>query len=165
MKISKLVGKLAKTGIFIGSIGGIIYYNKKSFEKSGELLGRYKSYYQLANQWLVNKNECKDIESYFENNDIHKVAIYGMGTLGDLIYNDLKNTKINVEYFIDKNADALYYGDDNIVVVGLDDIEKQEYVDAIIVTPIFDFEEIEKILSQKTKVEIKSLEDVIYGLQ
>ena len=163
MKASKVLGKVVKAGIFLGSIGGLAYYSKKSLDKSGQLQGRYKAYYQLANQWLVNKNEGKNVATYFADNDIEKVAIYGMGTLGELLYNEIKEN-VKVAYFIDKNADTLYYGLDDTAVVGFDDIDSQGEVDAIIVTPIFDFDDIEKDLEDVIDTQLISLEDIVYGI-
>jgi len=151
-------------GVVAGSIGGVAYYSKKSLNKSEELQGRYKSYYQLTNQWLVNKNEGKNVSEYFMVNDIKSVAIYGMGTLGELFYEELKKSDVKVEYFIDKNAEELYYGLDDIAIVGLDDIENQPKADVIVVTPVFDFESIEKDLQEITDIELVSLEDIIYGI-
>ncbi len=164
MKVGKVLGNIAKAGVFLGSIGGIAYYSKKSLDKSGKLQGRYKAYYQLTNQWLMNKNEGKSVASYFADNNIKNIAVYGMGTLGELFYNEIKGTDVKVSYFIDKNADTLYYGVDDIAVVGLDDICNQDTVDAIIVTPIFDFDDIEGDLEEVTDISLISLEDVIYGI-
>ncbi|MBE5926111.1 MAG: hypothetical protein E7270_04025 [Lachnospiraceae bacterium] len=164
MKAGKIIGSLLGIGVVAGSIGGVAYYSKKSLNKSEELQGRYKSYYQLTNQWLVNKNEGKNVSEYFMVNDIKSVAIYGMGTLGELFYEELKKSDVKVEYFIDKNAEELYYGLDDIAIVGLDDIENQPKADVIVVTPVFDFESIEKDLQEITDIELVSLEDIIYGI-
>ena len=99
-----------------------------------------------------------------KKNNIKNIAIYGMGTLGELFYNEIKGTGVKVNYFIDKNADTLYYGVDDIAVVGLDDIANQDEVDAIIVTPIFDFDTIESDLEEVTDISLISLEDIIYGI-
>ncbi|MBQ4068842.1 MAG: hypothetical protein IJC76_06285 [Lachnospiraceae bacterium] len=164
MKIGKVVGGILGIGAVAGGIAGISYYSKKSIEKSEELQGRYKAYYQLTNQWLMNKNEGKSAASYFAENNIKSIAVYGMGTLGELFYNEIKGTDVKVSYFIDKNADTLYYGLDDIAVVGLGDISNQDAVDAIIVTPIFDFDAIEGDLWEVTDISLVSLEDVIYGI-
>lgn len=164
MKAGKIIGKVAGIGAIGGAIAGIAYLNKKNYEKSSVLEGRYKSYYQLANQWLMNKNEGKKVSKYFEDNDIKSVAIYGMGTLGELFYEEVKDSDIKVGYFIDKNSDILCYGMDEIPITSIDGIAEQEEVDAIIVTPVFDFDVIEEDLDKVTDIQLISLEDVVYGL-
>ena len=164
MKAGKVIGRILGIGAVAGGVAGIVHYSKKSLNKSEELQGRYKAYYQLTNQWLMNKNENKGMKTYFADNNIKSIAIYGMGTLGELLYSEIKDSDVKVKYFIDKNADTLYYGVDDIAVVGLDDIGSQDEVDAIIVTPIFDFDEIESDMEDITNISLISLEDIVYGI-
>ena len=69
----------------------------------------------VIEQWLMNKICHKEIGEYLKNSyKIQTVAIYGAGKLGEFLYDDLvNNSDIKVEYFIDKNADSLYYGIDS----------------------------------------------------
>lgn len=165
MKMKKVFAGILKAGVFFGSIGGVAYLGKKSMQKEAELGKRYRSYYTVTNQWLMNKNENKDMSKYFEENKIKTIAIYGMGSMGELFYEDIKKTNVEVAYFIDKNADELYYGLDDISVVNLDGISDQKKVDAIIVTPVFDFDKISDDLEEAgADAEIISLEDVIYEM-
>lgn len=163
MNIKKVIKNIVKVSTLGGIIGGFVYVGQKSLKKESMLGKRYKSYYELVSQWIVNKNQNKDISKYFIENDIKTIAIYGMGTLGELFFEDIKNTNVKVRYFIDKNVDELYYGLDGISVVGIDDIENQKTVDAIIITPVFDYESILEDL-QNIDTKIISLEDVIYEI-
>lgn len=159
--VTKLVG-------FGGAMGGVLYLAQKALKKESDFHNRYKSYYTTSNQWLINKNEGKSVGDYFKENDYKTIAIYGMGTMGELFYDELKKSsdiKVKVAYFIDKNAEDLYYGIDDLPVVNLDDISSQEDVDAIIVTPIYDFDKIEKDLNDAgVNAEIISLEDIVYEI-
>lgn len=163
MNIKKVIKNIFKVGTVGGIIGGFVYLGQKSLKKETILGKRYKSYYELTNQWIMNKNKNKDIARYFVENNIKTIAIYGMGTLCELFFEDIKKTDIKVSYFIDKNVDELYYGLDNISVIGIDDIRNQENVDAIIITPIFDYESILQDL-QDIDTRIISLEDIIYEM-
>jgi len=161
MKIWKTILSL----LGITAVGGIIWTSKKSLDKANDVKKRYKDYYDVMNQWLRNKNENKKIIDYFVNNGYHTLAIYGMGELGNRLYEELKETDIKITYFIDKNAEEIYYGLDDIPVVGLEEIKNQDKVDAIIITPIYDFDSIEESLSEyDIDAEIISLEDVIYEM-
>lgn len=165
MNSKKLALGFAKLAIVGSSFGGIIYLFQKALTKERDYRQRYQTYYNTSNQWLLNKNDEKNISVYFKENNYKTIAIYGMGTMGELFYEEIKKTDVKVAYFIDKNAEELYYGLDDISVVGLDDISAQEKVDAIIVTPIYDFDKIEEELEDEgVEADIISLEDVIYEI-
>lgn len=166
MNNKKILLGLTKLTALGGTIGGLTYLAIKRLNYSQDYLQRYKTYYNTANQWLLNKNDGKDVSNYFKENDYKVIAIYGMGTMGELFYDELKKSEsVKVAYFVDKNSEELYYGLDGIPAIGLDDISSQEKVDAIIVTPVYDFDKIEEELGDKgVKADIVSLEDIIYEI-
>ena len=82
-----------------------------------------------------------------------------MNYVGETLLSELENTNVKVNYAIDKNADNIY---SNIKVIKPDD--ELEPVDAVIVTPITFFDEIEKILSDKIDCCITSMEDIIFEI-
>jgi len=148
----------ALTGAVAGAVGVSYFKNKKIVEKEGKV-DKFKDYYNLLNQWLMNKNEGKKIEKYFLDNGYKTIAIYGMGELGNRLYEELKDSEIDVKYAIDKNAESTY---SELTVIDLD--EDMEPVDVILVTAFFAFEEIQETLEEKVDYPIVSIEDVIYEL-
>lgn len=165
MNIKKLVKNILKIGLIGSAIGYTIYSGQKFLKKETISGKRYKTYYELVSQWLISKNQSKNILDYFIKKDIKKISIYGMGTLAELLYEEIKETDIEISYFIDRNTQELCYGLDNISIVDLDDIVNQEKVDAIIVTPIFDYDDIVLDLKGKGINEtIISLESIIYEM-
>lgn len=155
-------GLIAGLSLIIGFIGGTassrLIFGKKVEEKSKKV-DKFKNYYNVLNQWLINVHEGKKLDSYFTNNNYHKIAIYGMGELGNRTYEELKGTDIQVKYAIDKEAENSY---SELNVVSLD--EAMEEVDAVVVTAIFAYDEIKEELETIFDCQILSLEDVIYGL-
>lgn len=137
----------------------ILYKKRKKTKKTSE---KNLYYYNAAAQWVINKQEGKSMVKYLNSKGIKKIAIYGMGSMEELLYNELKNTEIEIEYFIDGNASNYEFMFD---VIGINEIEKQKNVDAIIVTPIFDFLEIADKLKKVINCEIISLEEIIYSLE
>lgn len=103
---------------------------------------------------------------YFEKNNIKKIAIYGAGTIGELFYNEIKNTGLKVSFFIDNNIDKEGTSLGDITIIGCDKIDIQESVDAIIVSPVLDYKEIEKMLQEKklNATKIISLEQIVCEL-
>ena len=77
--------------------------------------------------------------------------------MGKLLYKDLRDTEVKVEYAIDRAAVA---NDINLAVMTLDDAFPE--VDVIVVTATFAFEEIRKDLEQHTEIPIISLRDVVF---
>ena len=165
MKFNKIIIKIAEACAFIGSVGGVAYLGNRALKKENEYKERYKSYYMLTNQWLLNRNSGKSIQEYFSQNNIKSIAIYGMGTLGELFYEEVKNTDVSVKSFIDKNAEELYYGLDNLPIVNLEELDTIKDIDAIVVTPVFDFDDISKEIEKSgSSSQMISLEDIIYDI-
>ncbi len=151
---------LTLAGVVTGVVAGGITAGKVSSKKIKELLdGHLKVHelYMAFDQWLRIRQEGKTLVEYFEKNGYKTVAIYGMKELGERLYDELKDTGIEVRYIIDKNADSIYA---DVDVVTPDD--ELEPVDAIVVTAIYYFDEIEENLSEKVDYPIVSLEDILY---
>lgn len=130
--------------------------NQESKYKDGKI-DKFKGYYNVLNEWLALKQRGNTLEEFFLDKRYATVAIYGMGEMGNRIYDDLKESKIEVKYAIDKNADNTY----SDLKVYMPE-ENFPPVDVIVVTAIFDFDEIEQKLSQKVDCPVISLEDVLY---
>lgn len=118
---------------------------------------KFKKYYKLLNHWLYLNQNNYSIETYFNIRKIKTIAIYGMGELGQRLLDELINSQVEILYTIDK---AIKHSYKNIKVVSPP--QKLSDVDAIIVTPIFKFNEIKKDLQKAYNCNVISLEDVIY---
>lgn len=154
-------GIIATIAAIAGAAGGIVIGkagNKALMEKAKKV-DKFKSYYNLLNHWLDLKREGRSPIEYFHENHIKTIAVYGMGELGNHLYHELKDTDVELKYAIDKDTGAYSEG---VEVYSLDD--SLESVDAIVVTAIFAFHEIEEELSNKMNCQIISLEDVIYWM-
>ena len=160
MKVGKVILNL--TGISI--LAGTIYFAKKAIDKSHEMVSRYRGYYDVTKQWLKIKNEDKSTVEYFNDNDYSNIAIYGLGELGSRLYEELKNSNINVKYFVDKEADSMYFGEDDIELASIHDLDDNG-IDVIVITPVYAYEDIEKqLLDKGISCDIVSIEDVVYEL-
>ena len=122
-----------------------------------KLSDKHLALFLLMNQWVKVKQEGKNLASYFETNGYKKIAIYGMSYMGETLIDELKETDIEVAYGIDKNADGIYA---DIDIVSAED--ELQNVDAVVVTAITYFNEIEDMLKEKIDCPIISLEDVLY---
>lgn len=149
-------------GFVVGAVAGYtgrsIMDNKLKVAKE-EKVDKFKSYYNMLNQWLALKQENKSLAEYFVTNHYKTIAIYGMGEMGNRLYEELKDTDIKIKYAIDQNPAGAFA---EIDIVGSDDV--LEEVDAVIVTAIFAFDKIEKMLTAKLECPIISLDDVVFDL-
>lgn len=146
----------AITGAALGA-GTVGKVTEGKISKIKEMSDKHLALFLMMNQWVKVKQEGKNLASYFEKNGYKNIAIYGMSYAGETLIDELKDTNISVAYAIDKNADAIYADVD--VVTMEDDLE---LVDAVVVTAITFFDEIEEKLSEKMDCPIISLEDLLY---
>lgn len=144
------------TGIILGA-GVVEQVKRKKIAKVKESSERYLSLFCMMDQWVKVKQERKNLTSYFVKYGYKKIAIYGMGRVGRTLFDELRDTEITVLYGIDRRADSLYT---DIDLFSIDD--SLDEVDAIVVTPITFYDEIEKQLSEKMDCPIISLEDILY---
>lgn len=143
-----------------GVAGGAIGSGKLMGDKINvwhSMSDKHLALFLMMNRWVRVKQEGKMLVTYFEKNNYKKIAIYGMSYVGETLADELNNTAVKVAYGIDKNADKIYAEFD---VVSPED--KLEEVDAVVVTSITFFDEIEAILEKKLDCPIISLEDILY---
>lgn len=156
MKRGSLLVLTSVLGVVAGVLGMEILL-KREIEFKDNRICRLKSYYSILNQWLMIKNEGKQVSTFFIDRGYYNIAIYGVGELGNRLIEELKTSDIKIKYGIDKNASSVY---SEIEVVDLE--EDLPKVDAIVVTAAFAFDEVEKNLSLKTNAPIISIEDVVF---
>ncbi len=118
---------------------------------------KHLALFLMMNQWIKVKQEGKSLSDFFEANGYKSIAIYGMSYAGEALFNELRGTGVTVAYGIDKRTDLIDLDVDIVTA----DSELNE-VDAIVVTAITFFDEIQEMLSTKVNCPIFSLEDILY---
>ena len=139
---------------------GVVTYKKiKRQESDFKVIKKNEAILKMFNQWLILKQEGKTIEKYFAENGFRRIAVYGMSYAGERLIDDLKGTEVEVAYGIDRNADRIF---SEVEIVNVEDTLQP--VDAVVVTAIYNFDEIEEKLSELMDCPIISLEDIIYEI-
>lgn len=128
-----------------------------SLEMQQNVSEKHLALFLMMNQWVAVKQQGKNLAEYFEEMQYKKIAIYGMGYAGERLLEELKGSGIDVKYGIDRNSDIM---NSDIDIVTPDD--ELEPVDAIVVTPVFSYDEIERKLTKKVSCPVISLEDILY---
>lgn len=149
-------------GALVNQIEDVWDTNEKSEELQRELayrqtrIDKFKRYFSITNYWLRLEHTARGIDEYFLRNRLFQIAIYGWGELGHRLYEALEKTDIHINYAIDQN----YKKTSDISIKYLsDDILPK--VDAVVVTPIMDFETISIKLKQRYACPIISIEDIM----
>lgn len=155
-KVITMLGMMV-TGI-VGLITGGILVNKRVMEKDKKV-AKFSGYYNMLNQWLTLKQEGKSLEDYFIKNDYNTVAIYGMGEMGNRLYEELKDSSVMVKYAVDQNAATAY---SRLTVYAPE--EKLPEADVIVITATFAFDEISERLSQSVNMPVISLDEVVFEI-
>ncbi len=119
---------------------------------------KFNSMYLMLEKWIECNHRKIPLAKYLDDRKIKRIAIYGCGDIGKLLYHDLSKGEIIIAYGIDKNTDIQY----PVNVVSPENIDNT--IDAIIVTAVAYFYDIEKNLKNYTNVPIMSLEDIVYEL-
>lgn len=148
--------------VALGAVAGagVISYKKVRRQDSDfKVIKKNEAIMKMFNQWLLLKQEGKSIVKYFQENGFNKIAIYGMSYAGERLLADLKDTGIEVAYAIDRNAEHIF---SEVEIVSVEDTLQD--VDAVVVTAIYYFDEIEETLSDLIDCPIVSLEDIVYEL-
>ena len=149
MTLAILVGTLIGKG-FVGKM------QNEKLSKARALSDKRFELFKMMTQWVKIKQAGRNLSDYLEKDGYKKIAVYGMSYAGETLINELKNSSVTVSYGIDRNAASLY-SDIDIMSIN-DDLED---VDAIIVTAITFFDEIEKELSEKIDCPIISLRNIL----
>lgn len=122
-------------------------------------LRKYKNYFRVLERWLTLKEQNKNLSEYLCRHGYKKAAIYGWGILGKHLYEELKDTEIEILYAIDKNKSE---ESSQVKLVSMND--EWEQADVILVSATFDFVNIRREVRQKTDMDILSLEEILMEL-
>lgn len=153
---------IAVLSLLSGAAAGAGITGKKVMKKAAkqkENSDKHLALYLMMNQWVKVKQAQKNIADFLIGKGYSRIAIYGMNYVGETLYDELRNSAVQVAYAIDQNADSIFA---EIDVVSPD--AELDNVDAIIVTPIFFFDEIEEMLNSKTDADIICMEDILYEI-
>jgi len=128
-----------------------------------EEMGRY---YELSASHFIMRmlvearHKSIGIEEYLSGISVKKIALYGLGTFGTALYNELKSSEICIICGIDKKKKRL---DDELPVVS--DISEAYGYDAVIVTPLKEGESIAESLKKIVTVPVYTLTEILCQIE
>lgn len=119
-------------------------------------------YTNFLTHYLKVSLDNNSFKKYFKERNYNNIAIYGFGTTGKLLYDEIKN-EIKVSCIIDKKN--LIKDNEEINIIKPIDITNYKDITKIIVTPYLQFWEIRNSLRKYTDIEIISLRDILSELK
>ena len=149
----KVIGGLMSVGIPVYLAGR---WQQKCIDRWKEEASKQRAMFLVMNQWTNVKQANRILEEYFLKNELRKIAIYGMGLMGQQLIKELKDSSIETAYGIDRNSDGIVSG---IKVVTMD--EELADVDAVVVTVLKEFDEIRDALTKKLNCSVVAIEDIL----
>lgn len=151
--ISTIIGIFAG-GCIVGNVSRNVLIPMR------EQLDKITWYYKLLDEWLRMRQNGVTLNCYFEKKGYKKIAIYGMKELGQRLFDELRQTEVEIVCVIDQYAKGIH---SEVKVITPE--EKIPDVDAIVVTAVYYFEAIDEKLSTIVNCPILSLEEVLYEIQ
>lgn len=143
-------------GLLLG-IATTSFIGKKMIDFTKKKEDKFRGYYKLLNEWMRKKQSGKNISQYFNEMGYKHIAVYGMGEIGKRLLDELlADDELIISYGIDANSTDKYK---DIRIVTLE--EELEEVDVIVITSVFDFDNIYSKLSKQVKCPIISIEEII----
>lgn len=145
-------------GIYIGT--AIVRKGmEKQLANACQLSQKHLKMFLLMNMWINKGQQGKKVVSFFKKEGYKTIAVYGMSYIGKTLLKELKNTDVEILYGIDQKASEMCSEINMVTIEGT-----LEAVDAIVVTAVGNFYEIEEKLKQKISCPIISIEDILYTL-
>lgn len=150
--ISLVIGIMIGVGFANWKLSEIYTYQKNLATKNSE-------YYLLMTNWVKLLQHHKSVADCLREQGYNNIVIYGMGIVGKCLYDEVIRYNVDVAYGIDSEYEGNYK---DLSIKKLTTIDCIEDVDAVIVTPFYDFNEIQIKLKKVTDVEILPIDEVIY---
>lgn len=125
-------------------------------DKMKKLSDKHLNMFLISDKWIRALQEKKNLGEFLQKQKIQTIAIYGMGYLGKNLYNELKDSPIEVKFFIDKKYEEIYAP---IIVRSPNELIPE--VDLILITAMQDIEEIKNTLILEKECKICSLGEII----
>ena len=65
---------------------------------------KFQPMFHVLLEWTKLRNQSISLEQFFQKNQYVNIAIYGMGYIGECVYDELRESSVTVKYGIDKTA-------------------------------------------------------------
>lgn len=130
---------------------------RKDLLSMGKRLRKQMDFYAVLCQWVNKVQSGQTILELLKERNYHRVSIYGYKELGQLLYQALDASSIQIAQVIDKNAKNIDTEHDIVLPDAISDDE----VDAMVVTVLSDFYSISRELIAKYQFDVISICELV----
>lgn len=120
---------------------------------------KFQSMFHIMLGWMKLRNQGIGLWKFFEKKNYLNVAIYGMGYIGECVYDELRESSVLVKYGIDKTA-VDFKGELPVFRVQ----DKLEPVDAVVLTIAGDKDFLSKAVKEKLDCSVWSVSEILLDL-
>ncbi len=123
---------------------------------------KYRKYWQLFDRWMTAMEKKIDVASYFVEKNMHNIAVYGIGMMGQHFISQMEESEVEVSYGLDAKAkmihestpvyalaDGLPHVDCVVICVTYDQMWIKERIEEYVEAPIITIDEVIEYLLQK----------------
>lgn len=121
---------------------------------------KFRNMFHVMNNWMRLKNKGIEISNFFKEKKYLNIAIYGMGYIGEALFDELYGSDIHVKYGIDQTA--IDFKNELPVYRIKDDLEN---VDAVILTVAGDSINIIELVKNKLDCPVISFFKILLILE
>lgn len=136
----------------------VCHFKSRLLKKDSD---KYFDMFALTAQWVRNNQADKCVSKYLLEKGFKRISIYGMGYLGQLLFDELNDSEVEIVYVIDR-SEGISLSNNSKALRIEKTVNVDEKVDAVIVTAIRDFSNIKEKCVSQVGCPIISLEQVIY---
>lgn len=150
--------KKLKTCVFgaFSLFAWILWKINRQMEIERKKADKYEQLYKMMTQWMEIKQNGLSISKWLIENKYYKVAIYGLYLIGERLYTELSDEKIDIVYGIDSRCRSYLEG-----IRVYRPMEQLPQADIIIVTAVAEFEDIRDHLQDRVCCPVLSFRDIL----
>lgn len=141
-------------------------WRKKKKEMEVERANKLGGIQRIFKDWTYLENQNISVADFLGKQGIARIAIYGLEYIGGRLFNELRDTDVDVVCGIDQMADRMFM--EGLPIVKFEDARTVEYmqqVDAIVITASISFQKIKKMIEERySDIKIFSVEEMIREL-
>ncbi len=117
---------------------------------------------QIMKTWLDLKNQGASISEFFDKYQYNRIVVYGFGCIGESLYYELCNSKVNIDYVLDMNYCLKDFKDELSILGWKDELWD---VDAVIVTLVSNYNDVIERLRKIFTCPIFTMYELLLDIQ
>ena len=120
---------------------------------------KFQPMFHVLLEWTKLRNQSISLEQFFQKNQYVNIAIYGMGYIGECVYDELRESSVTVKYGIDKTA-IDFKGELPVFRIQ----NELEPVDAVVLTIAGDKDFFTRLIKEKIECAVWSVSEILLDL-